>query len=96
MRTGRKSCVFLLLSLDHCKSHVYGIDDFVAALEGVKLKDYKTGNAIGLTLFRYGGFYWKFIVNEDWKTLDSKSTLRKGFRNVLIQSDCVLRKPIRE
>ena len=47
-------------------------------LEGGKLKDYKTGNDIGLTLFRYGGFYWKFIVNEDWKTLDSKSTLRKG------------------
>ena len=86
MRTGRKSCVFLLLSLDHCKSHVYGIDDFVAALEGVKLKDYKTGEDIGLTLFRYGGFYWKFIVNEDWKTLDSKSTIRKGSS----KTDCMV------
>ena len=73
-------------SFDNCKSHVYGIDDFVAALEGVKLKDYKTGNDIGLTLFRYGGFYWKFIVNEDWKTLDSNSILRKGFS----KTDCMV------
>ena len=71
---------------DYHKSHVYGIDDFVAALEGVKLKDYKTGEDIGLTLFRYGGFYWKFIVNEDWKTLDSKSTIRKSFS----KTDCMV------
>ena len=96
-RTYRVSCVSDCnsFSFDNCKSHVYGIDDFVGALEGVKLKDYKTGNDIGLTLFRYGGFYWKFIVNEDWKTLDSKSTLRKGLKTDC-KSDRVLRKPIRE
>ena len=69
-------------SCENRQSHVYGIDDFVAALEGVKLKDFKTGDEIGLTLFRYGGFYWKFIVNEDWKTLDSKSTLSQSFKDL--------------
>ena len=58
---------------------MYGIDDFVGALEGVELKDFKTGDDIGLTLYRYGGFYWKFIVNEEWKTLNSKSTFRWVF-----------------
>merc|ERR1711892_244501 len=52
-------------------SHVYGIDDYMAALDGVKLVDYVTNRTIGLTLYRFGGFYWKFMTNEVWEPLRS-------------------------
>ena len=50
-------------------THVYGIEDFVAALDGIELVDFYTSKKVGLDLFRYGGFYWKFILNQDWKSL---------------------------
>ena len=55
-------------------SHVYGIDDFVAALNGVELVDHYSKADLGLTLYRYGGFYWKFMTNDKWRTLSSNET----------------------
>ena len=55
-------------------SHVYGIDDFMAALNGVELVDHYSKADLGLTLYRYGGFYWKFMTNEKWSPLRSNET----------------------
>jgi len=53
---------------------VYGIEDYIQALSGLELVDYETRHPYGLTLHRYGGFYWKFVVNRNWKTLNPGNT----------------------
>ena len=52
-------------------SHVYGVEDFVAALNGIELFDHYTQQPVGLDLFRYGGFYWKFMTNDKWNKLEA-------------------------
>ena len=37
--------------------------------DGTVLTDYYSKKSIGLNLVRFGGFYWKFVVNEDWSDL---------------------------
>ena len=56
-------------------SHVYGIEDFVAALNGIELFDHYTQEPVGLDLFRFGGFYWKFMTNNKWKKLEAGKSL---------------------
>ena len=53
------------------------IDDYVKALDekGVELADYYSGDPIGLTLRRFGGFYWKLFVNTQWKELKSAESV---------------------
>jgi len=34
--------------------------------EGISLVDFYTKEKVGLNLKRFGGFYWKFIKNNDW------------------------------
>ena len=71
------------LTLDHNETtrweihftHVYGIEDFVAALNGIELFDHYTQEPVGLELFRFGGFYWKFMTNNKWKKLGAGESL---------------------
>lgn len=34
--------------------------------EGISLVDFYTQAPVGLNLKRFGGFYWKFVKNDDW------------------------------
>lgn len=50
---------------------MYSIDNYIKALDpgGVELLDHYSLSPVGLTLHRFGGFYWKFSVNKEWITL---------------------------
>ena len=65
------------LACDRVYHPAKSIDNYIEALtpDGIPLHDYDSEREIGLNLHRFGGFYWKFIVNQNWTILKNGESI---------------------